>query len=51
MRNNAVQKTEQEISELNQMYQGTIWQISPDNPPYDKNAFQVEWQEMKLKKD
>lgn len=32
-----------------QLYQGAIWQISPNSPAYDPRAFAVTWQSARLK--
>ncbi len=32
------------------LYQGTIWQISPNSPPYDERAFNVVWTEVDITK-
>ncbi|GJM32797.1 MAG: hypothetical protein DHS20C18_17980 [Saprospiraceae bacterium] len=32
------------------LYQGTIWQISPNSPAYDDNAFKVVWTEVSIAK-
>lgn len=45
-----VQESEAELAEIQKLYAGTIWQVSSNNPEYDKNAFKVEWEGMRLKK-
>lgn len=43
------EQLKEESLALQKLYTGTIWQVSPNNPSYDQNAFKVEWEGIQLK--
>ncbi|TXB70206.1 hypothetical protein [Phaeodactylibacter luteus] len=42
-------ETEKELQQLQQMYEGVIWQITEDSPAYDPRAFGVEWESVRIR--
>lgn len=38
-----------ELAKLQRMYDGVIWQISPNSPAFDERAFRVKWESVKIR--
>ncbi|MCB0555141.1 MAG: hypothetical protein KDD02_16450 [Phaeodactylibacter sp.] len=38
-----------ELAKLQRMYDGVIWQISPNSPAFDERAFNVKWESVKIR--
>lgn len=46
---NAANQTEQEIQNLRRQYEGTLWQVSPNNTKFDQKVVaNINWEDMKL---
>jgi hypothetical protein len=42
-------QVEDELAQLQEMYQNVIWQISENSPAYDKRAFGVAWESVSIR--
>ncbi len=46
-----INKTEQNIQNLRKLYEGTIWQLAPNNPNFDqKAANNINWEDAKIER-
>ncbi len=48
---NSINETEQNIRNLRKLYEGTIWQLAPNNPDFDqKAANNINWEDMNIER-